>query len=84
MLPNIVGKPTREAVINIHRLLISNAASVAFSLRGVGGGGCGVWGGRYGNLALTMATEDYLSQTGHTFAPPQNPVNYPPNLGTAQ
>ena len=63
ILPNIVGEPTRESLIEIHQFISENAASVASNLREV-------W---HGHLALTMTTEEYLSQTGHAFVTPHNP-----------
>ena len=74
ILPKIVGEPTREALIDLHRILISNAASIVSNLGG----------GHHDHLALTMTADDYLAQTGHTFVPPHNPGDYPPTLGTAQ
>ena len=55
ILPNITREPTREALINLHIIIITNTASVALSL----GGGCHI------HLVLKMVTEDYLYQTGH-------------------
>ena len=43
-LPNIGGQPTKEALINLHRLVSGNAATVASNIRR----------GRYGHLALTI------------------------------
>ena len=74
ILPNIVREPTRESLIKIHRLIGGNADSVASNLGG----------GQHGHLVLTMTVEDYLYQTGHVFVPQQNPVDYPPMMGTAQ
>ena len=68
ILPKIVKEPTRESPIKIHRLISGNAVSVASNLGG----------GRHGYLALTMASEEYLDQTGYEFVSPHNPANYPP------
>ena len=51
ILPKIVGEPTREALIDLHRIISGNAASAASNLRG----------GRHGHLALMMTAEDYLA-----------------------
>ena len=64
----------RESLIKIHRLLSSSAASILSNLRG----------GIYGHPYLTMATEDYLSRTGHAFPPSHNPGNYHPNFEIEQ
>ena len=53
ILRNIDGEPTREVLIEIHRLIIGNAASVASNLRGC----------RHGHLALTMTDEYYRAHT---------------------
>ena len=74
ILTNIVGEPTRKALIKLHRIIIGNAASVALNLGG----------GRHVHLELNMTTEDYLAQTGHVFVLLLNPYNYPPMMGTTQ
>ena len=74
MLPKIVGEPAREAFVELHRIISTNAASVASKI----GEGIHV------HLALTMAAEDYMDQTGNDFVPPHNPCNYPPMRVTAQ
>ena len=63
ILPKIIIDPTRESLVNIHRLISSNAASVVPNLGR----------GRHGHIALSMTMEEYLSQAGHTFLPPHNP-----------
>ena len=63
ILPNIVGEPTRESLIEIHQLISENAASMASNIGEV-------W---HDHLALTMTVEEYLSQAGHAFVPPHNP-----------
>ena len=67
ILPNIVGEPTREAFVELHIIINMNAASVTSKLGG----------GSHGHLTLTMATDDYLDQTGNYFVPLHNPGNYP-------
>ena len=74
ILLKIAGESTIEALIELHRLISSNTASVASNLGG----------GQHGLLALAMTTEDYMSQTGHTFVLPYIPDNHPPTLGTSQ
>ena len=74
ILPKIRGEPTRGALIDLHRLVSVNAASVASNL-GVG---------RHGHLALTIKSEEYTAQTGYAFFPLHNPGNYPPTMGTSQ
>ena len=44
ILPKIGGEPTREGLIDIHRFISGNAASVASN----------IGGGLHGHLALTM------------------------------
>ena len=65
---------TREALIDLHRLIYGNEASVASNLGG----------GRNTHLAPTMTANEYMEQTGYTFVPQQNPGNYPPTMGTSQ
>ena len=51
-IPNphkIIGEPMRESLINIHRLISGNLASVTLNLRG----------GQNGHLTLTIAAEDW-------------------------
>ena len=55
-------------------MVIGNVASVLSNLRG----------GRNGHLALTMTSEEYVAQTGFTFAPPHKPGDYPPTIGDTQ
>ena len=74
IIPNIVGDPMIEVLIELHCLISINMASVASNLRG----------GRNGHLALTMTAEYYMAQTGYEFVPPHNPVNYPPTMGNVQ
>ena len=73
-ITNIVGEPTREALIYLHRLIIRNTASFASNPEG----------GRNGHPEITMKAEDYLYQTGHAFVPLHNPGNYPTETGTIQ
>ena len=54
ILPKIRGETTREDLIEFHRMIYGNAASVASNLGGD-------W---YGNIALTITAEDYMEQTG--------------------
>ena len=74
ILPNIGGEPTREVLIEIHRLISGNAASVALN----------IGGGRHGHLALTMTAEEYTEQTGFAFVPPHNLGNYPQSMRSSQ
>ena len=74
ILPNIGGEPTREGLIEIHRLVSGNAAYVLSNLGG----------GRHGHLALTMTSEEYAAQKGLSFVRPHKPVNYPPTMGDTQ
>ena len=74
ILPKIVGEPTRESIINIHRLISENAAYVAPNLGG----------GRHVYLVLTITTENYLAQTGYTVVPIHNPRDYPPEMETSK
>ena len=48
ILPKFVWEPTREAIIDIHRLISGNASPVASNLGG----------GRYSHLPLRMTMED--------------------------
>ena len=72
ILPNIGGEPTREALINLHRLVSGNSASVALNL-GVG---------RHGHLTLTMTSEEYTEQADYVFVMPYKTGDYPPTMGT--
>ena len=74
ILPKICGEPTREDLIEIHRLISGNAASVESNLGG----------GRHGHLAPKMTTKEYMEQTGFAFVPPHNPCDYPQSIGSAQ
>ena len=67
ILPKIGGETTREVLINLHRLVSGNMASVASNLGG----------GRHGCLAMTMTAEEYKTHTGFAFVPPHDPGNYP-------
>ena len=72
--PNIGGEPTREALINLHRLIIGNTESLVSNLGE----------GQHGHLALTMISEYYMEEMGYTFFPPHNPGYYPPTMGNSQ
>ena len=48
IIPNIVVEPTRESLIEIHRLISANTASVALNLGG----------GQHVQLDLTMTAEE--------------------------
>ena len=74
ILPKIVREPTREAIINLHRLISGNALS----------GKSNLVEGHHGQLELMMTAEDYLSQTFHVFVAPHNPRSYPPTMGITQ
>ena len=74
ILPNIVRESTREALIDIHRLISGNAASIVLNLVG----------GHNRHLALTITVKEYMEQTGYVFVPLLNPGDYPPTMGTAQ
>ena len=74
ILPNIGGEPTREALINLHRLIIGNMASMALNLGG----------GWHGHLTLTTTADEFMEQTSYAFVPPHNPGNFPLTVGTAQ
>ena len=73
-LPKIGGEPTRGGLIEIHRLISGNEASVASNLGG----------GQHGHLALTMTAKEYMENTGLVFVPPHNPGDYPQIIGSAQ
>ena len=73
-LPKIRREQTRIALIDLHRLVSRNAASVASNLGG----------GRHRHLVLTITDEEYTTQTGYVFVPPHNPGDYPPTMGTSQ
>ena len=68
--PNIGRETTREGLIELHRLISGNAASVSSNLGG----------GWHRHLAPTMKSEDYAAQTGFAFVMPNNPGNYPPTM----
>ena len=74
ILPNIGIDSTLEDLIEIHWLIIGNAASVESDLGG----------GRHGHLSLTMAADYYMSQIGYAFVPPHNPVDYLLTMGNSQ
>ena len=61
--PKIFREPTREALIGLHCILSSDATYVVST----------VCRGSHSHLALTMATDDYLSQKYHAFYPPHKP-----------
>ena len=48
--PKIGGEPTKEGLMDIHRLISGNVASVASNLGG----------GQHGNIALKMTSEEYV------------------------
>ena len=52
ILPKIYEEPTREGLIDLHRLISGNTASVASNLGG----------GRHGHLTLTMTADEYMEQ----------------------
>ena len=60
--PKILGRPKRETLIELHRILRSNAASGAYNFRG----------GSYDYLELTMAADPYQAQTVRNFFPPHD------------
>ena len=74
ILPNIGGEPTIERLVDLHRLVSGNAASVSSNL----GGGWHI------HLVLKITNKDYISQTGFAIFPPHNPGVYPPTMGNAQ
>ena len=74
ILQNIGGEPTRKVLIELHRLISGNAASVSLNLGG----------GRHGHPALTMTSKDYASQTGFLFVMLHNPGDYPHTMVNAQ
>ena len=74
ILPKIGGEPTREGLIDLHRLVIWNAASVASNLRE----------GQHGNLALMVTDEEYKAYTRFAFVLPHNPGDFPQSMGNAQ
>ena len=73
ILPKIYREPTKEGLINLHRLISANVASVASNLGA----------GQHGQLTLTMIAEEYREHTGFEFVPPQNPGNYSQSMGSA-
>ena len=74
ILPKIGREPTRKGLINIHRLISDNAASVASNFGGV----------RHGHLGLMMMADKYMEQTVFAFVPPHIPGKYPQSMGSAQ
>jgi hypothetical protein len=68
VLGQIHGEPTREALIDMHKLLCTNAASVTTNLGG----------GNHGHLALLMTAKEYLEETEKVFVVPTNPGDDPP------
>ena len=65
ILPNIRVEPTREGIINLHRLVSGNVVSVVSTIEG----------GRHEHLTLTMTSVEYKTQKLFTFVPPHNPSN---------
>ena len=74
IIPKIGREPIIEALIELHRLISVNVASVASDIRG----------GRNRHITLTKTVDYYMAQTGYTFVPPRNPGNFPPMMGTYQ
>ena len=74
ILPKFSKEPTREGLIEIHRLISGNAESVALKLGG----------GQHGHLAMTMITNYYMEHTGFAFVPLHNPGDYLQSMGSAQ
>ena len=62
-ISNIIREPAREALIDIHFIISSNAESSVSDLGG----------GRHDHLASTMSLDYYLNHMEHTFIPPPNP-----------
>ena len=65
ILPKVGEERTREGLINLHRLVSGNTASMASNLGG----------GRRGYLALTIKSAEYTAHIGFTFMPPHNKGN---------
>ena len=74
LLSKIGREGTREALININRLISGNTAYMVSNLRGR----------RHGHLMLTMTHKEYTIQTGYEFVPPHYPDYYPQMMGTSQ
>ena len=74
ILPKIREEPTREGLIELHRLVSGNGAPVLWNLEG----------GRNRHLALTMTSKEYSAQTGLAFAPPHKRGDYLPTIGDTQ
>ena len=74
IISKIGREPTRESLIDLYWSISGNESSLVLNLGG----------GRNGHLMLTITKEDYISQTGYTFLPPKNLVNYPAAMGTSQ
>lgn len=70
ILPKIGGEPTREPILNIHRLLCQNASAIPTSLGG----------GNHGHLALTLNNAEYQFRTGNAFVAPVNPGDFAPPI----
>ena len=71
ILPKIGREPTREGLIDIHRLISGNAAYMESNFRG----------GQHGHSTLTMTAEEYMEQTVFSFVPPQKPRRLPTEHG---
>ena len=66
ILPYIIGEPTREGRIELHKLVSGNAASASSDI-------VGSWNG---HLTLTTTIEDYAAQTGFAFVPSHDLGDY--------
>jgi hypothetical protein len=67
-IDKIHGEPTRRALIDMHKLLCTNAASVTTNLGG----------GNHGHLTLLITAEEYLEEAKQVFVVPLNPGDDPP------
>ena len=74
ILLNSDREPTRKGLIDLHRFISGNAASLVSNLGGV----------RIRYIALMMTADDYRAHTGFVFVPPYKPGNYPQSMGNAQ
>ena len=74
ILLEISREPTRERLVELHRLISENVASVLSNLVG----GCN------GHLAPTITSENYAAQMGFVFVTPHHPRNYPATMVNAQ
>ena len=68
ILPKISGDMTRDGLHKLHWMIIGNMVSMRSNI----GGDC------HRHLALTMAVEDYMTQTGYMFVTPHN-LGYSPS-----